>query len=671
MPIAPHNPDRKIASFLLLVCIFFITAGYYLFHKPITPGVALALGTAVWRIVVVFMIVSLAGAAGRKVGIFLDGFALSTAVLQVGLGLGLISVLVLLVGSSIGINWISLAVLPAIAIIALWKPLVSWILLFTAALSNIWQQTGRFERIIAFFIGIILLSTLVVSLAPPLQYDALMYHLVMPQQYVTQGKITHIPWLVMTGMPQTTEMLFTLAIGWGGLQAAAVMGWTIGLLAILGIIGFFQNNVSRLSCAGWVAAACLLAGETFASSLSWAYVDWTSLLFGISALTALNAWINTPSTRYIFLAGLFAGLSFATKYTGGILVLCSLIVVLYHLISQKNETGRTKIQWLLYFSTAACAFPGVWLLRNLLLTGNPIYPFFLPAAEMDATRISVYQGAGAFGEWWEGFVLPIRATIWGNEASNGYSVSIGPLLLALALCNLVRKSYESLNEKNALKLSIVMVLSGWLFWAVGNRLSGYLIQTRMYYSIFPALAVLAALGWKTVSAIQFSGIRFSRVVGALVLLGLGLSTLNVLVETIQTDAIRVVIGAKSESDYLDATLGWYAPTMRSVQSLPAGARTLFLYEPRGLACVPSCDPDEILDRWKISRMDNSNPKSVINLWKQQGFDYVLLHLQGMKYLEEGTDPHHPPEEVRALREVVKDLPVIGTYGQSYQLYKLQ
>ena len=45
---------------------------------------------------------------------------------------------------------------------------------------------------------------------------------------------------------------------------------------------------------------------------------------------------------------------------------------------------------------------------------------------MDAVRVSVYQGATPFGEWWEGFLLPIRATLWGLESAEGYSVSIGP-----------------------------------------------------------------------------------------------------------------------------------------------------------------------------------------------------------------------------------------------------
>lgn len=670
MPVYPNNPDRKQTSILLLVCILFITVGYYFFHKPVTPDMALALGTAIWRIFAVLLLVSLAGAIGHRVGIRLDGSALSAAVLQAGLGLGVVSVFVLIIGSTIGINWISLLVLPAIVIIVLWKSLVDWFLSLIIALTRAWQQTGRFERIIAFLIGIILFSTLVVSLAPPLKYDALMYHLVMPQLYVAQGKITHIPWLVMTGMPQTTEMLFTLASGWGGLPTASVMGWAVGLLAILGIIGFFQNEDSGMSRAGWVATASLLAGETFADSLSWTYVDWTTLLFGVCALSALRAWMDTSKTRHIILAGLFAGLSFASKYTGGILILCCVIAVISDLISKKTVTRKIKLQLLLYFSLAACIFPAIWLIRNLILTGNPLYPFLLPAAEMDTIRISVYQGAGAFGEWWEGFVLPIRATIWGTEAGDGYSVSIGPLLLALALCNLAGKPGESLKDKTSLKLSLVIVLSGWLFWAVSNRVSGYLIQTRMYYSIFPALAVLAGLGWRTISNLQIPGVRFSRVVGAVVLLSLGLSSLNIFIKTIQTDAIRVVAGVKTESEYLDANLGWYAPAMRAVQSLPSGTRTLFLYEPRGLACVPACDPDEILDRWKISRLGNADTKTVINLWEQQGFDYVLLNLIGMQYLEQGTDPHHPPEEVSALRDVVKDLPVVGSFGKSYQIYKL-
>ena len=290
---------------------------------------------------------------------------------------------------------------------------------------------------------------------------------------------------------------------------------------------------------------------------------------------------------------------------------------------------------------------------------------------MDAVRLSVYQGAEPYGEWWEGFALPLRATLWGLESAEGYSVSIGPLLLILALGNLLRQRALTEPGKNAMRLGVIFFLSLWVMWGIGNRLSGYLIQTRMYFSIFPAFAVLAALGWDAVSDIRWQTIRFSRLFGAIIFLSLGFSMVGLVLQTIKQDAFRVTTGSTTENEYLDLNLGWYAPAMRAVQDLPSGSKTFFLYEPRGLACVPACDPDEILDHWKISRLTaKSNAVSELELWKQKGYNYLLINQAGMDFLADGKDPHHPAAEIQALKDLLNPLKPVQTFGESYQIYQL-
>lgn len=655
---------------LILLFVFLLMGGYYLIHKPVTPEIGSAVAFAVWRLLVVLIILSLSGTIGRRLGVRVEGNLPATVVVQAGLGLGILSIVILLLGSTLGINWITMIILPLAVMIFLRKQLLGWIQAFALSFSDIWRQTGRFEKWIAGFMAVILLAAFILALAPPLKYDALMYHLVMPQTYVQQGRITHLPWLVMTGMPQCTEMLYTMALWLGGLQAAALTGWMIGLLAILGIIAFFQTGFEKGSRIGWVAAASLLAGESFASSLSWAYVDWTGLLFGVCCLTCLYVWFNTDQAEFAGVAGLFAGLAFTTKYTGGILAVCSITAVLFQIIHQTRTGIRFPVKPFLLFCVGAISFPLVWMARDLILTGNPFYPFFFPAAEMDAVRLSVYQGAVPYGEWWEGLLLPVRAALWGQESAEGYSVSIGPLLLLLGMANILRNRPLRPTEANALRLGLIFFLSAWFFWGVGNRLSGYLIQTRMYFSIFPAFAILAGLGWDAVQAIRWQNVRFSRLFGAIILLSLGLSTGSIVFQTIKQDALRVDAGLIREETYQDANLGWYAPAARAVNQLPVGAKVLFLYEPRGLACIPTCDPDEILDQWKISRLVNATKESVLNLWKQTGYNYLFVNQAGMQFLADGSDPHHPAEEVQALQDLLNQLPLVQSFGESYKIFKL-
>jgi hypothetical protein len=84
--------------------------------------------------VVSLVILTLAGMTGRALGIRLEGRRLSTVVLQTGLGLGLLVTMVLLLGSILGVNWITLGLLPAVGIILLRKHALEWWRELTASL---------------------------------------------------------------------------------------------------------------------------------------------------------------------------------------------------------------------------------------------------------------------------------------------------------------------------------------------------------------------------------------------------------------------------------------------------------------------------------------------------------------------------------------------------------
>ncbi len=670
MPQKTASSPNNLRTVLVLMCVLVLMGGYYVVHKPFTPEIMIAVGLAAWRILIATAILVIAGSVGRAFGWLMAEHELSACVLQAGIGFGIISIYLLTTGSILGINWLTLGIIPVLCLLFLRRSLNEWVRSFCRALISVWKDTGLFEKGIMGLITLILVLSLASALAPPLKYDALMYHLVMPLTYIQQGRISHIPWLVMTGMPQITEMLYTLAIWYGGLPAASVTGWMVGMLAILGLVGFFQEGSVSIRHTGWVAAAVLLAGETFASSLSWAYIDWMGLFFGVCCIIPLRAWYVNGANKQLFFAGMFAGLAFTTKYTGGILFLCSFIAVAWNLFGTvKNKPGQI-LKPLLIFISGAAIFPLIWMIRNAITTGSPLFPFFFPAAEMDAVRLSVYQGAEPYGEWWEGLLLPFRASLWGMESAEGYSVSIGPLFLILGIAGLLRIRPLEKPEKSALQMGLVFFLAAWLIWAAGNRLSGYLIQTRMYFSLFPAFAVLAGLGWQAVREIHWRGARFSHLFGLAIFISLGLSTVNLSLQTIRQDSLKMAVGMMDEESYLDANLGWYAPAIRAVNRLPEGTRVLFLYEPRGLACVPGCDPDEILDQWKVSRMHNVGDGSVLSFWKQQGYNYLLVNTAGMEFLSDGNDPHHPAEEIAALKDLLAGIPLLETFGTSYQIYQV-
>src|SRR3990170_4171559 len=75
------------------------------------------------------------------------------------------------------------------------------------------------------------------ALAPPLAWDALVYHLELPRQYLSAGRIVFVESNLFVGFPQLAEMLYTWAMALRSGQTAAVLGWIVGLLALLGTAG--------------------------------------------------------------------------------------------------------------------------------------------------------------------------------------------------------------------------------------------------------------------------------------------------------------------------------------------------------------------------------------------------------------------------------------------------
>jgi hypothetical protein len=546
-------------------------------------------------------------------------------------------------------------------------------------LSALWRESGSFERGLAGLLALVFAVMLGVALAPPLQYDALMYHFAMPNAYLRAARVEYLPWIVMSGMPQTAEMLYTWVIALAGSEAAAVMCWGFGLLSVVGLLGVLRQAWDAR--AAWVGAAALLAGFTPVGLLSSGYVDWLVFLQGLSVLVMLAAWRTTGARSSLLWAGLFTGLAVGSKYTSGVLALAGVAALTWH-------AWKRRAAWLplvLAYGLTALAAALPWFIKNTASTGNPFYPFFFSGGAMNAVRMQVYQHLPPWGNWLDLFFLPVRATYLGFEAGDGFMFAPGALLLGLGglawLLALRRPEEDAPASSPAaaegawvgalFPTAGVLALAGLVLWALGNQYSGNLIQTRYYFSIFPAFAVLAAAGDFGLRRVRLSTVRMGRIAAALILLALSLNGLEALQEGLKNGAPQVVLGLKSSTAYLGDALGWFQPAMLAVHDLPEGQRAQLIYEPRSLYCAPACLPDEILDRWKRLRLDYADDAAAIRqALRQEGTTHLLVYTAGVDFLRDAGDPHHPPADLAALDMFLQTLPRPVDFGGVYALYSL-
>ncbi|GAP11700.1 hypothetical protein BECAL_02891 [Bellilinea caldifistulae] len=657
--------SQWIATLSAFLIPLLVIAGYYVTHKPFDLSFALAFTLIIWRLLLAGWILSLAGGLGAHLLHRLPLHPLAALTVQATAGLGLLALIILLTGALIGtaLGW--MAVLMIGLSFLLRRSIRVWLLEWKAWREVI-QASSPAERWIGVLIGIALSASLWTALAPPVKYDALVYHLTLPQAYLAAGKITHVSWLMMSGYPQNAEMLYLLAMALGGASAAPVLGWGFALLGLAGLLGWLVEAWG--SRAAWTACAALFAGSTLVLSSGWGYVDWLGLLFGLGCLISLDIWQKeVRQRRYLMLAGAFSGMAIGTKYPFGMLALVGLVVIGFLFRRSLRQIFRHS----LIFSLGVFLFVLPWLAKNYLFTGNPVYPFFFPAADMDEIRIAIYFEDEPYGDWRDVFLLPLRATIWGVEGGPGYGASIGPLLLGFGL--LAGLNWHKGNEpqRQILQLTAVFVLATWFFWALGGRYTAYFLQTRMFYPMLPAFAALAGIGFLAASSVQIGSIRLQRVLTAMVIMVLAFTALEVQLDLLRRFTPQAALGLLETEKYLERNTGWYQPAMEAVRSLPEDSHTLLIYEPRAFYCRPVCTPDENLDRWRRDWTRNRDFNAIRQQWQQEGFTHLLVFRSGVQFMKENPDPKHPMASLTALEEFLTTLPVVEDFGEVYQLYLLK
>jgi hypothetical protein len=295
---------------------------------------------------------------------------------------------------------------------------------------------------------------------------------------------------------------------------------------------------------------------------------------------------------------------------------------------------------------------------------------------MTKLRLALYQGGKPFGGWQDVFLLPLRATFIGVEGGPGYSASIGPLLFGLGICAAMGWRARPAYQKESIRLAALVACTGIITWMILGRYSSYLLQSRLYFAFFPTLAFLSAAGFSSLQNIAFPGIRLGCISAFLIALVLALNTWEVAVDTMRQGALDAVLDSKPAEDFLADNLGWYIPAMQALRQLPPDQRVLLLWEPRSLYCLPRCDPDEVLDRWKRERFPvlDAEPEendAILSDWRAAGYTYILYYRLGADFIRQEGRLAYTTDDWEAMDTLLTDLRLVQDFGGTYLLYALE
>ena len=538
---------------------------------------------------------------------------LETWAIVCGATAGLSGLLIWILGSTVGVGiglTLCLFVVPIACFVWSKRTTSTRCVVERATLTSRWRELAWDEKLLALYTILVCGLTFLISLAPPsgADYDSLVYHLAAPAQYIRQGHIVELPFDHHTYFAFSLEMLYMVGLLWSGPVLAKLFHWLMLPIICATLIGSGSRYLSRR--AGLASSAIWCSLPLVQLEASTAYIDLGLVAFTLLALTCFWRWretfletdVETSSTRsasYLILAGAFCGFCMGTKYLG----VLTLVWIFSATILVMARARRFETKTVSSFVAIALLIGGGWYARNMVWTGNPVFPF----------AYSVFGGQGWTAEKAAGYeadqksfgfgrapldvvLLPWRASmtplnvgitpdnrvlgqpLWPlfpgavDNGQNGLfdspglilSSFIGPLLLALGAPLLFLKNKPSWIRFLGWSTLILSVV--WFFTSQ---------QLRFALPMFALLC--AACGW----GLEVYSHR-SRSLQSTVALGVG-AWLVFAVVLVNFQARRtwdVVFARTVPNDYLTRTFAGYAAMNRASRDLPLNARVAVYGEPR-------------------------------------------------------------------------------------------
>ncbi len=372
------------------------------------------------------------------------------------------------------------------------------------AMHSNWAQLGNDGRFVVGLTGLFGVVVLLGCLLAPMDYDALEYHLALPRHYLVWGAIRPTPLNFYAVFPQGAEMLFMGALAWVPKAfAGSILANALHAAALLSALpGCFY---AARRWAGGVEAGCaavlLIVSTYFATwAAGRAHVELFQLQAASAALACLalpaNAWPKRGSA--VIATGIAAGWGACLKYTSIPCIALPLAVVWMVLGRRTPSEKPTVPQRLLppiLFGLTALALWAPWGLRNLIRTGDPLFPLlvdWLPWADWDPilqhqftiihTRppIPVLQtGLELFGQFAGGM----------REVDPDAANRLGPLFWVLPWAALA-----------AWRSRAIRVLAAWYVVVILLWLTTTFQVQRYVFFLAPAAAILATAGWDQIGA---------------------------------------------------------------------------------------------------------------------------------------------------------------------------
>ena len=481
----------------------------------------------------------------------------------VGALLGLTATLYFLAGLSgyVGSPFFNVAAAAATLLAVLF-----FLVIFFACLKRITKP----GLLLWLFILAVLLTEIVLGLVPPTAQDELTHHLALPRLYVRAGRIFDLPFALHSYYPMLLDMLYTPWIRWGWDSFPKLVHGLFGFLTGVLVYAYLARRLSPTY--GLLGAFFYVSTPVVLRLNHLAYVDLGLIFYSTAALLCLLGWLEkTQARRWLILAGLSAGFAMATKPNGLLAFLLLTLLLVFALGKEKERGVGQVLGWVFLFAVLALVSFSPWVMKNVVQTGNPLFPFLTDLFGGAVGRDGGTPELGIlakrrllYGESWvEIAALPLRVFFSRqDDVAQFFDGVLSPLLILFLPWAFKGKWPE---EKRLFIGFVLLYFSYALF--LGD------LRIRYILPIVPPLVILAVYG---VHNIYLRIVHPSFLFGGLILLT-ALNGVYLWNHFRVVSPVEYVAGRESRQAYLTRMLPDYPAFQYINGNLPPTAKIYLLF----------------------------------------------------------------------------------------------